>query len=132
MKPKNTSLAMLFLLTSGLITAGCASLGYADPPVVDDISVANIFNIDEKNVETVFSDNTFGAFINNKSTMSIETIAFAMANKSDENNNSESTESQKTLGALMIKASDDACYKYLTEISTVEKGTKSVLGTVSI
>lgn len=32
----------------------------------------------------------------------------------------------------MIKASDDACYKYLTEISTVEKGTKSVLGTVSI
>lgn len=69
MKPKNTSLAMLFLLTSGLITAGCASLGYADPPVVDDISVANIFNIDEKNVETVFSDNTFGAFINNISSI---------------------------------------------------------------
>lgn len=126
------------LLSSPLLLclSGCATLGYAEPPVVEDISVANIFNIDSKHTEATLAKSSVTSFINEPS---IELMAFAIANEKDGNNNiapegkaNPSSEAQKTLGALMIKASDDACYKYLTEISTVEKGTKSVLGTVSI
>jgi len=103
--------------------------------------VENILNIDRKGVETKFSKSSVASFINEPS---IELMALAIANEKDGNGSkangsnaierkgNSSNEAQKTLGALMIKASDDACYKYLTEISTVEKGTKSVLGTASI
>lgn len=127
-----------YFIPIGLLVplGGCETLGYAEPPAVEDISVENIFNIDRKGVETKFSKSSVTSFINEPS---IELMAFAIANEKDGNGSNaierkgnSSNEAQKTLGALMIKASDDACYKYLTEISTVEKGTKSVLGTASI
>lgn len=37
-------------------------------------------------------------------------------------------EEKKTLGTLLVKSSDEACYKYLTEISTTEKTLRSGLG----
>jgi len=124
-------LAQMTLLTS---LSGCATLGYAEPPEVDDITVSNIFNIDKKSLTAALSKSATSSFAEEQT---IEVMAFAIANEKDEKSSSEhsktkTSEKQKTLGALMIKASDDACYKYLTEISTVEKGTKSVLGTVSI
>jgi len=57
MKRISTSLSMLFLLSSGLMT-GCATLGYAEPPVVEDISVANIFNVDQKRQKESLSENS--------------------------------------------------------------------------
>jgi len=128
---KPLPLLHLFLMIS---LTGCATLGYADPPVVEDISVAQIFNVDHKNQKTILSQSSAKSLANESS---LELMAFAIANEKDNKKalgktTNGSSEAQKTLGALMIKASDDACYKYLTEISTVEKGTKSILGTVSI
>ena len=131
----NFPLLHLFLMTS---LAGCQTLGYAEPPVVEDISVANIFNVDQKKQKESLSESSAKSLANESS---LELMAFAIAAEKDKTPIKTSVtgqvvnktnEKQKTLGALMIKASDDACYKYLTEISTVEKGTKSVLGTVSI
>ena len=127
---KFLTLAMLAPLT------GCASLGLSKPPEVSDISIANVFQMskNDKAQQYISIKNT-----DDSSTKydSIEALAFGLAEqaentKSFSQTKNNSSERQKTLGALMIKASDDACYAYLTEISTYEKGTKSVLGSASI
>lgn len=92
-----------------------------------DISVASIFNMPGKKGQSILE--TSGSEIANYGT--VELMAFDLAKQSDADA-SKTREQQKTLGALMIKASDDACYAYLTEISTYEKGTKSVLGSTAI
>ena len=112
-----------FMLSISL--TGCASLGVANPPQVNDITIEKVFNLsknDMKNTASIKHLNVYG---------SVEHMAFSMIGQSAVGPQ-ETIEKQKILGALMIKASDDACYEYLTEISTVEKSAKSVLGSASI
>jgi len=120
--------ATIVSLLSGVLFSGCASIGHKAPPSADDLSVEKIFNSKEESLKS--SDFGFeGNF------ESIETLIFSMAAASDKpvfSKRNGTTEKQKALGALMIKASDDVCYAYLTDISTYEKGTKSVLGSAAI
>ena len=114
--------------------SGCASVGLSKPPEVNDISIANVFQMSKKDQHYISIKNS-----DDSSTQydSIESLAFGLAEQAENSENVSETknntsERQKTLGALMIKASDDACYEYLTEISTYEKGTKSILGSTAI
>jgi len=92
-------LAQMTLLTS---LSGCATLGYAEPPEVDDITVSNIFNIDKKSLTAALSKSATSSFAEGQT---IEVMAFAIANEKDEKSSSEhsktkTSEKQKKLWGL--------------------------------
>ncbi|WP_371397320.1 hypothetical protein [Fretibacter rubidus] len=100
-----------------LLLAGCAT-----PPKQKDLTVKNVFGVQNKPTFTDKQDGTKSISFGNE--FSYDTFVFNAASLKEQD--------QIVLGSLILSASDAMCYEYLNKLTQTEGTVKTILGTTAL